>query len=203
MSSTDTQARHRVVWELPAGKPDWLFGTGATRTERSLVWLSVLVAFAAIVAVSRVNDREWAWWQWALLLVLVVDVVGGVVANSLGSAKRFYAQEPSAAAGLRRFALNHVVFAAGHLHLFAVVAAFGIGHWPWAVYWYLACLVSVAAVRSSPLYLQRAVAAGAMTLAVILGGAVQGPAGLVWLGPVLMLKLVVAHSVTEAPFRPA
>lgn len=201
---SSTEARERVEWEIPAGQPDWLFGTGATRSERSLVWLTVLAGLAAVVAVARVTGSDWAWWQWALVVVLVLDVVGGVAANSLGSAKRLYAQEPASADPLRRrFALNHVLFAAAHVHLFVVVAAFDLGRWTWAAYWYAVCVVGVAMVRACPVYLQRPVSAGALTAALVVGSVIEGPVGLTWLGPVLMVKLAVAHSVTEAPFRPA
>jgi hypothetical protein len=194
-----------VDWDVPAGRTDWLFGTGATRDERQLVWAIVLMGGFVAVATEVAAERMWTWWQWGLIVVLVVDVVGGVTANSLGTAKRLYSSSPGPAAPITtRIALSHGIFAAAHVHLFVVSALFPEAPWTWSTYWYSVSLVSVVAVRQAPVYLQRPLGLGLVAIALIGEGALvlPDPVVLGWLGPVMMLKLVVAHSVTESPFRP-
>jgi hypothetical protein len=196
-------ARTEVDWSIPKGKPDFMFGTDASALERRLVWLSAGVGAAVVAYDSISSDLAWSWWQWVLAVFVVVDVVGGVTANSLGSAKRLYAGSAPRGSSLgRRFVLNHVVFAAAHVHPFVAVAVFGDGQWRWAFFWYVATLLAVVAVRRVPVYLQRPVALGVCACLVVFHDTFIGPAGMAWLGPVLVLKLAVAHSVVEAPFRP-
>lgn len=193
-----------VDWTLPGGRPDWLLGTGAVPAERLLVWTATAVSAGALVAVAAVQDVAWSWWQWALVLVLTVDVAGGVPANALGSAKRLYHSPAPAGLPLPQRALrSHVGFAALHVHPFLLAALLPDGTWAWAGAWYLLSLGGTAAVVAVPLYLRRPLAAAIGTVALIAAPLVAAPAGLAWLGPVLVLKLVAAHAVREEPYRPA
>lgn len=195
--------RDRVDWTIPQGKPDWLFGTGVTKTEKNVVWATVVAGAMAVAFATIDLGVDWTWWQWLVVFVVVFDVVGGVPANSLGTAKRLYANDPVPGGGLaQRFALDHVLFTAAHVHLFVVALMFGAEDWAWAGYWYGIALGSVIVIRRVPVYLQRPSALAVFTVALIGSGVIVGPAGLAWLGPVLALKLLVAHAVTEAPFRP-
>lgn len=189
-----------IDWVVPPGKTDWLFGTGATRTERWLVWFSVAASTTALAATAWASSPGWRWWHALVLALLLVDLVGGVVANSLGSAKRLYSPlQQHLAADLR---LRHGWFTVAHVHPFLIAVLFPGGSWEWAAYWYVSCLVGVALVRAVAVPLQRPVAAGAAAAVLVLGSEVPAPDLLGWVGPVLLLKLVIAHSVTEAPFRP-
>ncbi|MGY1603116.1 hypothetical protein [Geodermatophilus sp. SYSU D00815] len=192
-----------VDWELPGGRTDWLLGTGAVPAERSLVWTTTAVAAGAVVAVAAAEPVTWSWWQWALVLVLTVDVAGGVPANALGSAKRLYhSPTPPGLSLPHRVLRSSVGFAALHAHPFVVAALFPDATWVWAGVWYLLSLGGTVAVVAVPLYLRRPLAAAAVTVALIAAPLVQAPAGLAWLGPVLVLKLVAAHAVREEPYRP-
>ena len=193
-----------IDWAVPDGSPDWLFGTGAVHAERRMVWVASAVATASLVAVAAAQGVGWSWWQWPLVLVLTVDVAGGVVANALGSAKRFYhSPVPPGLPRLQRVVRDHVGFAAVHVHPFVVAALLPDATWSWAATWYLVGLAGTAAVVCVPLYLRRPLAAAVVTVAVIVAPLVDAPAGLAWLGPVLVLKLVAAHGVREEPYRPA
>jgi hypothetical protein len=194
----------KVDWTLPGGRPDWLLGTGAVPAERLLVWVAAGLAAGAAVAVAAVQDVAWSWWQWLFLLVLTVDVAGGVPANALGSAKRFY--HSPVPAGLRlpqRVVRSHVGFAALHVHPFLLAALYPDAPWAWATAWYVLSLAGTAAVISVPLYLRRPLAAAVVTVALIAAPLLDAPTGLTWFGPVLVLKLVAAHAVREEPYRPA
>lgn len=193
-----------VDWTLPGGRKDWLLGPGAVPAERLLVWVATAVATGALVAVSAVQDVAWSWWQWALVLVLTVDVAGGVPANALGPAKRFYhSPVPLGLSRPQRVVRSHVGFAAVHVHPFVLTALIPDATWTWSISWYLVSLVGTAAVVAVPLYLRRPLAAAIATVALISAPLVDAPNGLAWLGPVLVLKLVAAHAVREEPYRPA
>jgi hypothetical protein len=201
---TNKRAGVIVDWTPPEGRQDWLLGTGAVPAERLLVWATTGTAVGALVAVAAVQDVAWSWWQWALVLVLTVDVAGGVPANALGSAKRFYhSPTPPDLPLPHRVLRNHVGFAALHVHPFVLAALLPDGSWAWAWAWYLLSLVGTAAVVTVPLYLRRPMAAATVTVALVAAPLVGAPAGLTWLGPVLVLKLVAAHAVREEPYRPA
>ncbi|UMG94399.1 hypothetical protein [Nocardioides sp. TF02-7] len=123
-----------------------------------------------------------------------------VVANSLEPAKRLYHQRAASGASVvERVVRNHVAFSALHLHPFLVAALFPGAGWAWAAGWYVAAVLGVGLVVVLPLHLKRPAAMGLATLAVLVaavpGG--LGPEAIGWLGPVLVLKLVVAHAVPE------
>lgn len=177
-------------------------GTGVTRLEQALVWSAAGVCVAGAIAVALVEDVHWSWWQWAIVVVLVVDVAGGVPANALGTAKRFYHSTiPVDLNPFQRLLRHPVGFSAAHLHPFVVLLLPG-GSLAWAAAWYLFILAGTFVVTASPVYLQRPVSAALATLALMGASSIAAPDGLAWLGPVLMLKLLVMHAVREEPYRP-
>lgn len=186
--------------ELTNPRPDWLYGTGATRVEKGLVWLAVATALPVVAVTRQRTGVTWEWWHWTIAAVLVADVVGGVVANGLAPAKRLYHATVPPSAGLVERAVRHpVVFAALHVHPFAVAALFPGAGLRWALGWYAVTVAGAAVVRRLPPPLQQPGALGVATVAVLAASAVGGPAGMAWLGPVLVLKLVVAHGVGPGP----
>ncbi|SNS28631.1 hypothetical protein SAMN04488107_2051 [Geodermatophilus saharensis] len=192
-----------IDWALPDGPPDWLLGTGAVPGERRLVGTASVVATGAVLAVAAVQDVAWSWWQWVLVAALTVDVAGGVVANALGSAKRFYhSPVPPGLPLPQRVLRSPVGFAAVHVHPFVLAALLPDATLGWAAAWYVLCLAGTAAVVGVPLHLRRPLAAAIVTVAVVAAPLVAAPAGLAWFGPVLALKLVAAHAVREEPYRP-
>ncbi len=191
-----------VDWQVPAGEANWLTGAGTTRGERATVWVGTVLGVAAVAWLA---PEGWTWWQWTSVVVLAVDLLGGVVANALATAKRQYhgrpaAQVPRPSARLLR---NSTVFAAAHLHPFVVALVLPDGSWRWAAFWYVGCVVPVLVVQRVPLHLQRPVAFAAVAVLLVAQPVVAAPAGLAWFGPVLAVKLVAAHAVREEPYRPA
>lgn len=175
-----------------------LYGPGASRGEVLLVWTSVGVGAAVLLGTA---PSSWPWWRDLVAVVLAVDLMGGVTANSLGSAKAHYAGDPAVPAGCRL--RSQVGFALAHVHPFVLVALFPGASIDWAAAWYVAVLAGVLGVRLAPLHLQRPLGTAAGAAAVLVVSGVEQPAGLAWVGPVLVLKLVLAHAVTETPFRPS
>lgn len=189
-----------VDWRPPPGPPGWLVGAGTTRGERVLVGVATVLGTA--LAAAGGSDA-WRWWQWALVLVVAVDVVGGVAANALATAKRQY-HGPTSASGAAARVLRHpVAFTAAHVHPFVLALVLPGGAWPWAAFWYACCVTGVAAVHAAPLHLARPVAFAVLGTLLVAAPLVDAPAGLAWFGPLLACKLVAAHAVREEPYRPA
>lgn len=202
MDDTTTGGRPVTVdWTAPPGPRDWLFGTGATRAERAVVWATTALAVGVLLLTA---PEDWSWLTWAVVLLVALDVTGGVAANALGSAKRLYhAPLAPPVTRLDRVLHDHVAFTALHVHAFVLAAVVPDATWVWALWWYLVPLAGVIVVRSVPAYLERPVALGFATVALVAAPIAGTPEGLAWFGPVMVLKLVVAHAVREEPYRPA
>ncbi|MEM7570013.1 MAG: hypothetical protein AAF337_09475, partial [Pseudomonadota bacterium] len=148
---------HLIDWTY-AGKPDGFFGTGATLSEKALACgagaiVTVLIGFSVITQ-DLVNAWSVSFW---VLIILAFDVAGGVTANMLNSAKRYYhAPLHQAETGFHALTKNHFAFALIHVH--PILAAWAMGgdviH---GLFWYGAMVIGAFAVRLSPLYLQRPV----------------------------------------------
>lgn len=177
-------------------------GTGATASERSVVWAVTAACVALVTATALASNVSWNWWQWGLVFFLAVDVGGGVTANALSPAKRLYhTPSPSRAPFPHRVLRNPVGFSALHIHPFGLLLLPDVGL-GWAAAWYSACLAGTVALTVAPVYLQRPMAFALATVVVVVLPVADSPAGLGWLGPAMFLKLVLAHAVREEPYRP-
>lgn len=183
---------------IPAsGKRDPIYGTGSTRAERNLARGAALLGTAAVLgAVAVTAPDTWAFWQYALAALVAFDLIGGVVANALGSAQREHERPDRLGDGaLLRLVRRPVLFSAVHVQPILVGLLFpGASGW-WGVAWYIVVLGAVVVVRRVPRHLARPVA-----LAVAAGVAVAtpltvAPVGFAWLPVIMVLKLVVAHAV--------
>lgn len=177
-----------------SARPDWLFGPGATGSEKALAYATAALGCVAFALGGR--DLAWAWWQWLVGLALVWDLVGGVVANGLASAGRFYHSPlPGPAGPAARFLHHPVGFTAAHLQPLVAGLVFPGGSWWWGVLWYGWALVGAALVYPAPERTRRPAALAVVGLGVMVAPAVPAPPGLAWLPAVLLLKLVLAHGV--------
>ncbi|MFN2195200.1 MAG: hypothetical protein ACK2UW_03655 [Anaerolineales bacterium] len=185
------------------GKPDYLFGTGANTYERLLVWVAALGCTGIILLISTTLPESWNWWQIILVVLVCMDIGGGVVANSLNSCKRTYHTPPSPQAGLtERLMKNPMIFTAWHIHPILVGGLLG-GSWLQGIAWYGLVLVSAFVVLTMPLYLKRPVAMGLVLSALFVAFYLLPLApAFAWLGPALFLKIVLGHIVPEEPYRP-
>jgi hypothetical protein len=147
---------------------------------------------------------NWAWWQYILAGFLAFDVIGGVVANSLNSCKRFYhtaakSDEPQ----YTTFFKNHFAFSALHVHTLLVVLLFGISQYFCGIFWYAFLVIGTIVIIKTPLYLKRPMAFLAITFAFLINIYVLSPVmGFEWLAPALMIKILYGHLVQEEPYRP-
>jgi hypothetical protein len=163
-------------------------------------WLAAAAGLAAVGVAAL--DLDWSWWRMLVAALLVVDLAGGVVANGLDSAKRFYHGPPPAhlrATG--RFLHHPVGFAAVHVQPVAIGLLFAGGVWWWGTLWWAVALAGTVLVNRLPAHLARPAALLVVTVVVLAAPAVPGPDGFWWLPAVLTLKLVLAHAVPERPHR--
>ena len=191
-----------IDWNY-SGATDGLFGSGATKAERAVVWIFGLTGTLILGWFWRTNSMNWAWWQYGIAALLALDVLGGVAANSLNSCKRFYHSplKPEET-GLTALSKNHFAFTALHVHPLLVGLLFGNLNWGYGLFWYLALVLSAVLVLSAPLYLQRPLAMGLIMTAILLNYYfIQPVTGFEWLMPALFLKIVYGHIVREEPYR--
>ncbi|MBE7534249.1 MAG: hypothetical protein HS124_00720 [Anaerolineales bacterium] len=192
-----------INWEY-SGKPDAMFGTGATAREQALVWLFGLSGAAVLGWMAWSRSLPWAWWQYLIFILIALDVLGGVVANSLNACKRFYhAPIKPEETGFTARSKNHIIFAVFHIHTIIAGLVFGSMNWEFGIFWYLVMLASVVLVLRTPLYLQRPLAMGLIMTAILINQYIfPSVIGLEWLIPALFLKIVYGHVVREEPYRP-
>lgn len=191
-----------IEWKY-SGKPDGFFGTGATQTEQNLVWLFGILSTALLGWYWWSHAMDWTWWQYAIALLLALDVLGGVVANSLNSCKRFYHSpiQPEET-GFTTLAKNHFIFTALHIHPIIIGLLFGNMNLTYGVIWYFVLVTFSGNILRMPLYLHRPIAMGIIMLAVLVNYYVIPPVvGFEWFIPALFLKIVYGHIVQEEPYR--
>ena len=198
--ATDTTT---VNWNYD-GKPNYAFGTGATRLEQLLGTRSTLLGLAIFAYLFVVQAFPWALWQYLLGALLAADTLGGAVANSLNSCKRFYHSPIQPVdAPITRILKQHMLFTVLHIHPILIYTLYPGAIWWYGFVWYAALLASTALVVQVPLYIQRPVAVFCIVLAVLAASSwVPAVPGFAWLLPTLFLKIVYGHAVQEEPYRP-
>jgi hypothetical protein len=161
---------------VPACREDRLVhGNGTTRAERATVWLTVLAGGLVLASQVVLSDLDWGVWQVVVTVVLVIDVLGGVAANGLNTAKRLYHRPLPADAGrFGRIVHRPALLTALHIHPIVVRVLFG-GSWWWGPLWYVWALVGTVAVHAVPVYRQRPVALGIVTVGITLSSVLERP----------------------------
>jgi hypothetical protein len=193
-----------INWTPPRPRQGWpglwdrFVGPGATVAELYVQLVGATgMAIALLVFTLRASPGSWQPLQVVLLALLAFDVSGGIITNATSTAKRWYHREGRTAWQHLLFVLPH----GAHLALLLWIAP-GLGWWLGVVS-YLYLIVATVVVLCAPLYLRRPLALIAYAGALLLNAALAPPHELTWFVPFLFLKLLVAHLLKEAPFRPA
>ncbi|NOI67904.1 hypothetical protein [Vibrio sp. 99-8-1] len=188
-----------INWQCN-GKFNFTTGYGATKAE------NVIANYAAFIAPVILYFFAWKSLDWSVLQVVVaalltLDMIGGVLTNSLGSMKRYlYTDQNLDVNWLGKLVGSKFLFPAIHFQLFAIPLCFDIA-WSYAFFWYGMMMVSIVIVHFTPLYLQRPIALLIVMLSIILAQLIASPVGLEWIAPIFMIKLVLSHGVREEPYR--
>jgi len=193
-----------ISWQPPKPREGFLggwdkfVGPGATGAEENLqVILGGLIAVGGIALFWLAQGAAASIWQWLFVLVLALDIGGGIVTNSTSAAKRWYHRSGQGRS-------KHFMFVATHLiHIVLMALLFADGPLVYSLVLGGMVIVGTLVLLWTPLYLQRPLAVG-LAMSVIMAG--QLPlfdiAGLNWFIPALMLKLILGHALKEAPFQP-
>ncbi|MBN6042257.1 hypothetical protein [Amycolatopsis sp. 195334CR] len=164
---------------------DRLIAPGATRGEVAAGFGTA--AAGAVLALFLAVDAHLPALAVVVVVVIAFDLFGGAVVNATGSAKRWF-HRPG------RTAVHHLGFVTAHVHPFVLaltVPGFG---WTTAAATYGAVLAGAVLVEFAPAGLRQPVAFAvtALALTAVLGLA-PAPAAVAWFGPLLMIKLLLAH----------
>ena len=201
--STDrfTIKKVKIDWDC-VGKFNFTSGFGATRAECGLANYAAILAPVVMFSISW-KDIDWSIAQIIVASLLALDMVGGVITNSLGSMKRFlHTDKQLDLSWLGKLVGSKFLFPLIHIQIFAAPLFFDVS-WEYAFFWYGSMMGSVLLIHSLPLYLHRAVALLIVMLSIMIGPIVfLPPVGLEWLAPIYMIKLVLSHGVREEPYRP-
>ncbi|NNH73863.1 hypothetical protein HLB23_29090 [Nocardia uniformis] len=169
---------------------DLLIAPGASRGEQLICYTTAALGAAGSTALAVHADLS-------LLAVIVIaviafDLCGGAVVNSTASAKRHFHR-----AGRTHW--HHLGFVAIHVQPF--ILALVVPEFPWcsAAAVYLLALAGAVTILSTPAALRRPIAFAWVTLALLFP--LDTPTALVWMPPILLIKLLLAHLQPEEARR--
>lgn len=193
----------KISWELPASRPgfwgsiDKLIGPGATKAEKNIQLYPPFLFAGGIVAFGLFSQLDWSVWQYVIIALLAVDMLGGVITNATSAAKRWYFREGE---GFKQ----HMIFVGLHLLQTAAFSwAFLDLNLMWIAGVYGVLMVGSAIILKTPLYLQRPVAAALYIGTLFLSFYVfENPPYLEWFLPILFFKILVSHVLREEPYQP-
>jgi hypothetical protein len=192
-----------IDWAIPAQPPGArgaiarFFGPGLTPADAAVQVIGVLVCTGllawhlALTLPAMSPGLE--WYRVTLLAVVGVDLIGGVLTNATGAAKRWYHRP-----GSRR---SRLAFVTGHTVYLSTIALLVLPlNWAWLGVNAVVLLVAALVIEVVPLTIRRPVAAGWVLVAILLNLVlVPLPTALVWFVPMFYLKLLVFHQTPEAP----
>ncbi|GLU49997.1 hypothetical protein [Nocardiopsis ansamitocini] len=170
-----------------AGIADRLLGPDATTGEQAVTYATAVLGTAGVVAIGLLHHQQWALWHYALVAVVGFDLIGGASANATDTARRLW-HRPG------REARHHLGFVLAHLHPFVLAALVPGYGWTAAATTYALIVLGALAVVTVPADLRRPTAFAAAALTVTVVTSLPGTAvALAWFGPVLVVKLLLAH----------
>ncbi|WP_433544178.1 hypothetical protein ACQPZG_03025 (plasmid) [Streptomyces sp. CA-294286] len=195
----------KIVWDVPptppglVGRVERFMGPGTSPAEWAVGGAGLVVCGFLLVA-GTAGSADWRGWsglQCTVVVLVGLDLVGGVLTNATHAAKRWY-HRPGP--GRRRARL---LFVTAHLgHLLAVGLIVLSGDWRWTLTHAGLLLAGAVVVEFTPLHLKRPVAMGVLMAAVLVDLFwLDAPAALGWFAPLFFLKLLVCHLVPEAPLE--
>ncbi len=174
------------------GLLDRIIGPGATPAELMLQFLPALAGAIAAPIYALTLPVNWTSWQLGLIAIFGFDLVGGVLTNATSTAKHWYHRPGQ---GLQQ----HLGFVSIHIvHVLLVAWLFRGGDWGFFLSISSYLLGASVLILRSPLYLQRPVALGLYSLALLGDRYLFSPTlGLEWFLSLFFLKILVSHLIRE------
>ena len=194
MQSVAEVLKPRSGWQ---GNIDRFIGPGATPAELLVQFVPAVAMAIAAPLYAHSISADFTGWQLGLIAFLAFDFMGGVLTNATAAAKRWYHRPGQGWQQHLSFVVLHLV------HIAVVAIAFRGIDWFFFVGISSYLLLAAGMILASPLYLQRPIALGLFTLALLGDRYLIAPTpGLEWFLPLLFLKLLVSHLLKETAYQP-
>lgn len=165
-----------------------LFGVNPVRTDLLLILLTAGIGAAAVLMQAETRSTL----EQIVLLILTLDVLGGVVANMTRATNDWYTSHPPI--------LSYLFLVVHALQPLLVVLILG-AEWSFFAFLYGYSLLAGSWIihqRTVPSH--RVQAAALMTIGMILYSAqIRPPPDLIWFGYAYLFKLVYAFAVDHSP----
>ncbi|SMO84052.1 hypothetical protein [Melghirimyces algeriensis] len=169
-----------------------LAGPESTRVENWINGLWIILTAVAFLISLGIREIQWSWVQLLIVILIFVDITGGVSVNASNSAKAWW-HRPS------QTKKDHIYFVLIHIQPFILALLFTEITWIQATVAYLFLLLASLIILSVPLFIQRLVAFIFYTLSLaLIQYYLNTPPGLEWFYPLFYLKLFLAHLVKES-----
>ncbi len=84
----------KIDWDIPAprsgfgGIVDSFIGAGAAKAEKAIQLYPPFLFAAGVVGVGLRAGFDWSVWQYVIIALIAVDMMGGVITNATSAAKR-------------------------------------------------------------------------------------------------------------------
>lgn len=191
-----------IDWNC-SGSFNFTAGYAPTKAESAIANYAAFLA-PIVLYFMLWNKLEWSVTQYIVASFLALDMVGGVLTNSLGSMKRFlHTKQTLELNWLGKLVGSTFLFPAVHFQIFVVPLCFDVS-WGYAIFWYGFMMASIFLIHVLPQYIHRPAALLIVMISIMLSPIVfVGPEGLEWLAAIYMIKLVLSHGVREEPYRPS
>ncbi len=127
---------------------------------------------------------------------------GGLVSTSLNSGKRFYDSPIKLEEkGVAKFMKTLPCYIGMHVHPLIVGLLYDNMNWQYALSWYFIFILSVIILYKTPLYLKRPVSRFITMISILINIFIIPPVkGFEWFIPILFIKIICGHLVTEEPY---
>lgn len=166
---------------------DLLYDSTPSQRRATLAVAAGGVVLASLCA--GLAEVDWAEWQWGVVLFVAFDLVGGVMAMSLRPAIRKLRPPDDP--------LRPVLFAAFHIHPLLLALLLPDAEWLVMCAIYASVLAGVLLIAAMPEDYRPGTALAWCAFALAAIALLGFPAGLEWLAPAYLLKLVGTQAVRE------
>lgn len=173
------------------GKENFVSGTEAIKQEKPLTKLSLLIVPLYLLLRGLKIDIEWNLLQWAIALIVAVDVRSSIITNALYSYKLFYHTPLSEKdSTITKKIKNRTIVTALHIH--PIIVGLLYSHSIiWGMFWYSLLNFSVWFVERLPLYLKKSISMAIIMVGILINLFIIPPPTLFeWLIPMLFIKNV-------------
>lgn len=164
-------------------------GPDATNAEMLISWIGSLIAFFVMFIYGYFLG--WNIFQILVSSIFAFDIFGGIIVNSTTAGRKYWHSS-------NRSMFKQIAFLLLHIHPFIIAFMWSGYLFDKAFLLYLIIVTFSLLVMYAPKGLQKPISFGLTSVGIILVFYfLQMPIGLMWLPPLLIIKLVAAYSVSK------